>query len=62
MPDIIYESFSRQVDMNSDFMASDYYYILNYTLSQPQTTPNLSNLNSDRVKNFWDTYDLLEAP
>ena len=48
--------------MNSEFMASEYYYILNYALSQPQAIPNLQNLNSDRVKNFWETYDLLEAP
>ena len=45
--------------MNSEFMASDYYYVINYALSQPQHIPNIAKLNSDRVKNFWEAYDLL---
>ena len=61
--DIAFDSFSKQVDYCVEFMASDYYYAFTATLERsPKTKITMESVIEQRVDNFWEAYELFDAP
>ena len=55
--DVVFNSFSKQVDYSETAMASDYFYVLTSVLeAPPHRHSGIENLSSHRVNCFWEAY------
>lgn len=51
--DITYESFMKQTDSSTTYMASDFYYLLTSILEKPLHKSTVDELTEHRLECFW---------
>ena len=72
--EISFESFMRQTDSSTSYMASDFYYIITSVLEKPVLLTNelkgtleerklskQESMNEERIASFWAAYNLLDG-
>lgn len=72
--EISFESFMRQTDSSTSYMASDFYYIITSVLEKPVLLTNelkgtleerklskQESMNEERIASFWSAYNLLDG-